>query len=89
MALYEFYGKTCPHCVEMMPIVDKMIEEGIEIEKFEVWEDETNSAKMEEVNKDRCPGVPFFLNTDTDQWICGSSSEEQLRAWAAGEDIEH
>ncbi len=89
MALLEFYGKTCPHCVEMMPTVDKLIAEGIEIEKHEVWEDQGNADKMEEVGKNRCPGVPFFINTETDQWICGSTDEETLRKWAAGEDIAH
>ena len=87
--LYDFYGETCPHCVEMMPIVDKLIEEGIEIEKLEVWKDEKNNEKFKELNKDRCPGVPFFLNTDTDQWICGATDEETLRNWAKGEDIDH
>ena len=89
MALYEFYGDTCPHCQEMMPIVDKLISEGIEIEKFEVWNNEENAKKMEEVNKNRCPGVPFFLNTETDQWICGGTDEETLRKWAAGEEIKN
>ena len=89
MALYEFYGKSCLHCIEMMPIVDKLIEEGGKIEKFEVWNDDENAKKMEKVNKDRCPGVPFFLNTDSDQWICGGTDEETLRKWAAGDKIEN
>lgn len=89
MPLYEFYGKTCPHCIQMMPIVDKLIAEGLPIEKFEVWSDEENAKKMAEVNKNRCPGVPFFVNTKSDQWICGSTDEETLRKWAAGEVIEH
>ncbi|OGL83563.1 hypothetical protein A3B32_02345 [Candidatus Uhrbacteria bacterium RIFCSPLOWO2_01_FULL_53_9] len=89
MALYEFYGKTCPHCIEMMPIVDKLIGEGIPIEKFEVWDDKDNAAKMEEANKNHCPGVPFFVNTKSDQWICGSTNEATLRDWAAGKPIEH
>lgn len=89
MSLYEFYGKTCPHCIQMMPIVDKLIAEGLPIEKHEVWNDEENAKKMEEVNKNRCPGVPFFVNTKSDQWICGSSDEATLRKWAAGDAIEH
>jgi len=39
MALLEFYGKECPHCNKMMPLVDKLIKEGYQIEKFEVWHD--------------------------------------------------
>ncbi|MEK7529984.1 MAG: hypothetical protein AAB570_03615 [Patescibacteria group bacterium] len=89
MSLYEFYGKTCPHCIEMMPIVDQLIAEGLPIQKFEVWNDEENTKKMEAVNKNRCPGVPFFVNTKSDQWICGSTDEVTLRKWAENGIIEH
>ena len=87
MALYEFYGETCPHCVKMMPIVDKLIEEGIEIEKFEVWNNQENADKMTPFAEGKCPGVPFFINTETDEFICGASDEETLRKWAAGEKL--
>lgn len=89
MALYEFYGETCPHCIDMMPIVDALIAEGIPIEKHEVWKNVANATRMEEVNEDRCPGVPFFINTETEQWICGGTDEATLRRWAAGEKIEN
>ncbi|PIR47971.1 hypothetical protein COV06_01050 [Candidatus Uhrbacteria bacterium CG10_big_fil_rev_8_21_14_0_10_50_16] len=89
MALLEFYGETCPHCVEMMPIIDKLIAEGVAIEKLEVWNNEENAKKMNEVNQNRCPGVPFFLNTKSDQWICGGTDEATLRLWAAGEKIQN
>lgn len=87
--LYEFYGKTCPHCIEMMPLVDKLIGEGIPFEKREVWNSEENVVLMKEVGKGRCPGVPFFINTDSDQWICGSTDEATLRKIAAGDQIAH
>ena len=87
MALYEFYGETCPHCVKMMPIVDKLIEEGIEIEKLEVWNDEANAAKMTPLAEGKCPGVPFFINTDSEEWVCGGTDEETLRKWAEGEKV--
>lgn len=89
MALYEFYGETCSHCIKMMPIVDKLIDEGIPIDKMEVWNNDKNSKKMTEYSFERCPGVPFFFNTDSNQWICGESDEDTLRKWASGDDIEN
>lgn len=89
MPLYEFYGDTCPHCKEMEPLIAKLQKEGVKIETLEVWNNKENVKKMEEHNKSRCPGVPFFINTETDQWICGSTDEETLRKWAAGEQLEH
>ena len=89
MALFEFYGATCSHCIKMMPIVDKLIEDGIKIEKLEVWGSEENAKKMEPFASGKCPGVPFFINTDSEQWICGEADEDTLRKWAAGEKIEN
>ena len=87
MALYDFYGKECPHCQTMMPLVDKLIEEGIKIEKMETWHDKKNAAKQAEVDKGLCGGVPFFYNTDSKQFICGATDEEALRKWASGEKV--
>jgi thiol-disulfide isomerase/thioredoxin len=85
MALYEYFGDTCPHCITMKPLVEEVEKElGIKVEKLEVWNDEANLAKMEEVDKGRCGGVPFFYNSDTDDFICGSSSKAKLVAWAQG-----
>lgn len=85
MALIEFYGKECPHCLRVAPIIEKLIAEGIEIEQFEVWRDETNAAKMEKYDRGYCGGVPFFVNTDSKKYICGGTDEKSLRAWAKGE----
>ncbi len=73
----------------MMPLVDRLIAEGIPIEKREVWNNQSNTNLMEPLSQNRCPGVPFFMNTESDQWICGSTDEETLRAWAAGKTMEH
>ena len=81
--ILEFYGKECPHCVAMMPMVDKLIEEGIKIEKFEVWHDETNAEKMKEYDRGLCGGVPFFFNTETKKFLCGESDEKSLRDLAS------
>lgn len=87
MALLEFYGAECPHCVTMMPMVDKLIEEGVAIEKFETWHNEANAEKMKEYDRGLCGGVPFFYNTDSKQFICGETDEETIRKWAKGEKV--
>lgn len=87
MSLLEFYGTECPHCVNLMPIVDKLIAEGIPIKKLEVWHDEKNAEVMAQYDKGLCGGVPFFYNKDSKQFICGETDEETLRRWAAGEKV--
>lgn len=84
MALLEFYGKECAHCQRMMPLVDKMISEGIKIEKFETWHNVENAKKMDQYDKGLCGGVPFFYNTETKKFICGEADESELRKWARG-----
>ena len=85
--LLEFYGAECPHCLRMMPIVDKLVAEGIKIEKKETWHNETHAKEMEKYDRGFCGGVPFFFNTDSKEWICGGTDEKTLRAWAAGEKV--
>ena len=81
--LAEFYGKECSHCKKMSPLVAQLEKEsGIKIEKFEVWHDEKNAQKMEGYDKGRCGGVPFFINTKTDDAICGEAPYEELKKWA-------
>lgn len=87
--LVEFYGDGCTHCEEMKPKVEKLEnEEDIEVEKLEVWNDEDNKEKYFEVDgDDKCGGVPFFYNTESEEWICGGTSYETLKAWANGEEV--
>lgn len=81
--LLEFYGRECPHCHNMDPLVDRLEKEtGVKLEKIEVWHNTENAKKMEEYDKGRCEGVPFFVNTETDDIICGESSYEELKKWA-------
>ncbi|MFH1632203.1 MAG: thioredoxin domain-containing protein [bacterium] len=83
MSLLEFYGEACPHCIEMHPLVEKLETElKIEIEKFEVWDNEENAKKMEEYDTGLCGGVPFFFNTESKEFICGSADYEALKKWA-------
>lgn len=85
MALLEFYGETCPHCIEMNPLVEKLEKElGVTVEKYEVWNNEENAAKQAEYDKGLCGGVPFFINTESNKFLCGSVDEEELKAWMEG-----
>ena len=40
-----FYGASCPHCHHMFPIVNKLVKEGFNIEKKEVWEEVIKALK--------------------------------------------
>ncbi len=84
--LIEFFGKECPHCTRMQPLVEQLEkEEGLKLTTYEVWHDKSNQEKMREYDKGMCGGVPFFINTATGQFICGESTYEHLKAWAKGE----
>jgi thiol-disulfide isomerase/thioredoxin len=82
--LLEFYGQECPHCKVMAPLVDRLMdEEKVKVEQLEVWHNQANTQKMTEYDKGYCGGVPCFINTKTNRWICGSTSYEALKQWAA------
>jgi thiol-disulfide isomerase/thioredoxin len=85
--LYFYYGEECPHCHDAMPLVDKLIEEGTKIEKLETWHNEANAKQLEVADGGKCGGVPFFINDESGEWICGATSEEMLRKWASGEKL--
>lgn len=86
MALLKFYGETCPHCIQMKPIVEEVESElGVTIEKLEVWNNEANAARLAEHDRGLCGGVPFFINTETGAHICGSTTKPELLKWAKGE----
>jgi thiol-disulfide isomerase/thioredoxin len=81
--LLEFYGKECPHCAAMAPLVARLEEEeGLEIQKYEVWHSEQNANLMRQIDQGRCGGVPFFFNQQTGKWLCGVVSYEKLKEWA-------
>lgn len=83
--LLEFYGEECPHCMDMKKVVKKLEEnEGLKIESLEVWHNEENLKKMEALDQDRCGGVPYFYNTETNKWICGEAELPELTDWALG-----
>ncbi len=82
--LLHFYGLECPHCVAMHPFLDKLERElGVKIEKIEVWHNEENEKRLESYDKgNACGGVPFFINTDSGETICGEATYEELKTWA-------
>jgi hypothetical protein len=43
-----------------------------------------DAAKMDELDDGTCGGVPFFFNTETEEWICGEASYDELVSWATG-----
>lgn len=81
--LLEFYGKECPPCIEMAPLVAELEKElGLTVRRYEVWHNEENARVMAEYDKGRCGGVPFLINTKTERIICGIVSYDELKAWA-------
>jgi thiol-disulfide isomerase/thioredoxin len=88
MTLYEFFGDGCPHCQKMDPKVKELEEEqDVDVKQLEVWNDQENAEKQVELDDGKCGGVPFFYNTETDEWICGETNMENLRKWALNKEI--
>jgi len=84
--LLEFYGRECSHCIQMAPLAKKLEEEiGVTLTRYEVWHDEENAKILAQHDQGLCGGVPFFINTKTNQAICGSVPYEALKQWALGE----
>lgn len=84
-----FYGRECPHCAAMSPLVEKLAkEENIEIKKLEVWHNEKNAKLMRSYAKMIEPacggelGVPALVNPKTKRVLCGETSYNTLKSWA-------
>lgn len=83
--LYEFYGKECPHCLRMMELTDKLMQEfpAVSVQRKEVWHNKDNMRFITECDKDdECGGVPFFYNTENKKWLCGEVTYEEIKEWA-------
>jgi len=65
-----------------MPIVDKLIGEGIEITKLETWHNPENATLFENLDKGLCGGVPLCFDDKTGKSICGEASDDEVRKWA-------
>ena len=85
MSLLNFYGRECPHCKTMDPIIDQLEKEtGLSVERLETWHDEKNLKILSDYDRGQCGGVPFFYNTETKKSICGEASLDELTSWATG-----
>ncbi|MEK6847247.1 MAG: hypothetical protein AABY16_03710 [Nanoarchaeota archaeon] len=85
MTLFMFYGTECVHCHEMVPLVERLEkEEKVKVTRMETWHNSKNAKKLQETDKGRCGGVPFFYNDVSKKFICGSTSYENLKKWALG-----
>jgi len=84
--LIEFFGKECPHCLAMEPLVKKLENSGIPVKRYEVWHNADNASLMERYDPDGefCGGVPLFINEDTGKRICGEASYEDILRLAEG-----
>jgi hypothetical protein len=82
--LLFFYGLGCPHCIAPEKHVDKLISEGVDIKKVEVWNNKDNDKMLTEldVGENMCGGVPFFLNQNTGKTICGEATYKEIKDWA-------
>ena len=70
----------------MFPSIEKLEkEEGLKIEKLEVWHDSKNRSRYDKSNNIiKCTGVPFFYNEGSKRGVCGTMSYVDLRKWAEG-----
>lgn len=84
--LLFFYGLECPHCIVTEKNVDKLISEGVNIKKIEVWHNQDNDKMLMDIDVggDNCGGVPFFLNQITGKTICGEATYKEIKNWATG-----
>jgi len=90
MSKIVFHGRECPHCRRMMPLIERLEkEERIKLETLEVWHDEKNADRMRslrDVIAPKCGGqlrTPTFIDTDTNDIICGEVEYDTLKAWAS------
>jgi len=87
--LILFYGEECPDCQKIKERLDRLKdEEDIEVEKYEVWHDSNNQSLMMKYAEERCIGVPFLFNKETNEYICGSSSYKTIKKWAKGKELD-
>lgn len=87
--LIFFSGVDCPHCDIMRRLIERLKTEfSIDVEEKEVWQHENNYRLMENYTRDHdCPGIPVFVNTETNVILCGETTYKQLLSWAQGGNV--
>jgi len=84
--LVEFYGAECDHCKMVAGFLDRIEEEeGVKVERMEVWHNSANQQKFFTLGQGKCGGVPFLINTENGAFLCGPKEYEKVRDWALGE----
>lgn len=84
--LMDFYGAECPPCQQLEIFINRLKEEeGIEIDRYEVWHNSSNQNLMMKYAKGRCNGVPFLYNKKNDDFLCGQVTYDKLKEWAMKE----
>ena len=82
--LLYFYGDECDVCEKIKPLLNKLEKElKVKIQKFEVWHNDANARKFREYDQGRCGGLPFLINTKTNEIVCGYKDYEGLKEWAS------
>ena len=67
MHVIVFHGETCPHCQEAFEWFDSIDDEYgkyFDLEKYEVWNDQSNASLMEKVANyfgEEAEGVPYII----------------------------
>ncbi len=89
--LIMFWGRECPHCHVMMPLVDRLEKEKkVKLVRLEVWHNKENAEQMRKhagVLRAACGGelgTPAFYNERTKNALCGEVDYETLAEWALG-----
>ncbi len=87
--LIFFSGSDCPHCDIMRRLIERLVTEfNITIDEQEVWQNESNYRRMENyIRNNNCPGIPIFVNTETNVILCGEVTYKQLLSWAQGGNV--
>lgn len=87
--LLFFSGSDCDHCAVMRRLIERLEHEfGIIVIEKQVWNSEADYRLLESYTREKeCPGIPVFVNTQTNVILCGEITYKQLTAWAQGANV--
>ncbi len=68
-----FYSETCPHCIAMKPILQKLGTEGFRIKPMII------QTHVSEANALNVPGTPTWVTANGSDRIEGQTDEQTLR----------
>lgn len=83
-SLIEFYGKECPHCIRMTPIITEVeAKANVTFSRLEVWHNSGNARLFERYSEEISRvcgdvGVPTFYDMRSGRALCGEVSESEL-----------